>query len=145
MSLRAARQILNKTKDFFESLKFLLENINKSPLAVYQIKQWQQQWRLHSKIYVQIWKQGTMPTNVTCQDVIGRQKRWTIGELYIKLTKYLTRISLECLQIDVNPPMIKCWLFRFTNYKDFSHRHRLHFLLICEYHLACLTFRHLIS
>ena len=28
---------------------------------------------------MQIWKQGPMPTNVTYQDVIGRQKRWTIG------------------------------------------------------------------
>ena len=28
---------------------------------------------------MQIRKQGPMPTNVTYQDVIGRQKRWTIG------------------------------------------------------------------
>ena len=35
MSLRAASQILNKTKDFFESLNIILEIVNnKSPSAV---------------------------------------------------------------------------------------------------------------
>ena len=43
--------------------------------------------RLHSKIY-KYEKKGTMPTNVTWQDVIGRQKCWTIGERYIKWTQY---------------------------------------------------------
>ena len=37
-----------------------------------------------------------MPTNVTCQDVIGCEKRWTIRELYIKWTQYLTIFFLYC-------------------------------------------------
>ena len=73
---------------------------------------------------IQIWEQGTMPTNVTCQDVIGGQKRWTIGELYIKWTQYLTRMSIECLQIDVSSFLwLSVDISGLQIIKTFSHRH----------------------
>ena len=58
-----------------------------------------------------------MPSNVICQDVFGRQKRWTIGELYIKWTKYLTRIS--CSVYRSMSVRIKCSHLRPINYKKF--------------------------
>ena len=96
---------------------------------------------------IQIWKQGTMPTNVTYQDVIGCQKRWTIRELYIfKVKTVVNKNFLECLQIDVSSFLwLSVDISGLQIIKNFSHRHTLHFLLICEYDLACLTFRHLIS
>ena len=56
----------------------------------------------------------------------------------------LSRNFLRCLQLDINSLFLfKVAILGLHIMKNFSHEHRLQFLLAFEYDLVCLTLRHL--